>query len=269
MSRLRVRLVLNEGGEGAPLGQIIDISREFERFLRLLAEDSGISVSRRDWVARKFENKSVRFDVEAPTDSDSASLVEFNAKFSAVDSFDPATQKLPSGVSFATILQYTKAADALAAHENVSFGLYRSADAEKPYEYKRLSKLRANELQQRLNEKLVFKTTVQGTMHNVGIEEHYFQLRERKSQRLLRCDFPAALYDEVHAAAAMPDSLVYVRGHVSERRVDRFIESVKVQQVRAAPAVPNIFGELFGRVPDYTAGLSTEDFVDKGWRDDG
>ncbi|MET3760522.1 hypothetical protein [Sphingomonas sp. UYEF23] len=267
MSRLRVRLVLNEGGEGAPLGQIIDISREFERFLRLLAEDSGIAVNRRDWVARKFENKSVRFDVEAPTGSDETAIEEFNSKFAAVDSFDPAAQKLPTGVRFATVLQYAKAAEALAAHENVSFGLYRS-DGDKPFTYKRLSKLRANELQQRLNEKLVFKTTVQGIMHNVGIEEHYFQLRERKSQRLLRCDFPAALYDEVHAAAALPETLVYVRGHVSERRVDRFVESVKVEKVRAAPAIPDLLGKLFGHVPDYTQGMSTEEFTESSWGED-
>jgi hypothetical protein len=264
MSRLRVRLVLNEGGEGAPLGQIIDVSREFERFLRLLAEDAGLAVSRRDWVARHFENKSVRFDVEAPLDADDAAIESFNVKFAAVDAFDPQSQSLPAGVRFATVLQYAKAADALAAHENVSFGLYHP-EGEKPYTYKSLSKLRAHELQQKLNEKLVFKTTVQGIMHNVGIEEHFFQLRERKSQRLLRCDFPAALYDEVHAAAAMPETLVYVRGHVSQRRVDKFIESVKVQHVRAAPPFPDVFNRLFGQQPDYTLGMTTEEFVDRGW----
>jgi len=267
MSRLRVRLVLNEGGEGAPLGQIIDISREFERFIRLLAEDSGLAVSRGDWVARKFENRSVRFDVEAPIDSDEAGIEDFNGKFAAIDSFDPQSQSLPDGVRFTTVLQYAKAAEALAAHENVTFGLYHP-NGDKPYAYKRLSKLRANELQQRLSEKLVFKTTVQGIMHNVGIEEHYFQLRERKSQRLLRCDFPSALYDEVHAAAALPETLVYVRGHVSQRRVDKFIESVKVQQVRAAPPFPDVFSKLFGQQPDYTLGMTTEKFVESGWDSD-
>ena len=267
MSRLRVRLVLNEGGEGAPLGQIIDISREFERFLRYLAEDAGIAVGRRDWVAREFENASVRFDVEAPAKFDEQSIDDFNRKFEAVDNYKANSEKLPPGVRFATILQYTKAAEALAAHEKVSFGLYRS-DGDKPYEYRRLSKLRANELQQRLNEKLTFKTTVQGTMHDVGIEEHYFNLRERKSGRLLRCDFPSSLYDQVHAAAASPDRLVYVRGYISERRVDRFIESVKADQVRAAPPLPDVFTKLFGMFPEYTQGLPTEEFVEKGWGDD-
>ena len=268
MSRLRIRMVLNEGGEGAPLGQIIDVSREFERFLRYLAEDSGIAVSRKDWVAREFENSSVRFNVEAPESADEREIEEFNRKFAAVDSFDADAAGLPAGIRFITVLQYAKAADALAAHENVSFGLYH-ANGDKPFEYKRLSKLKANELQQRLNERAVFKTTVQGTMHNIGIEESYFNLRERKSGRLLRCDYPAALYDEVHEASASPDTLVYVRGHVSQRRVDRYIESVKVQQVRAAPAFPDVFNNLFGKYPDYTLGQSTEDFVDKSWDDDG
>lgn len=266
MSRLRVRLVLNEGGEGAPLGQIIDISKEVERFLRYLAEDAGIVVGRRDWVARDFENASVRFDVEAPAKFDEQGIDEFNRKFASVDSYEPGTQQLPQGVRFVTVLQYAKAADALAAHENVSFGLYR-ADGDKPFTFKRLSKLRANELQQKLNERIVFKTTVQGTMHNVGIEENYFNLRERRSGRLLRCDYPAALYDEVHAAATSPDALVYVRGHVSQRRVDHFIESVKAQHVVAAPSIPDVFSKLFGQKPDYTLGMTTEEFVNYGWKD--
>lgn len=264
MSRLRVRLVLNEGGEGAPLGQIVDIGREVERFLRYLAEDSGVEIGRRDWVARDFENASVRFDVEAPKPLDDDAIDAFNRKFEYVATFDPSKKEAIKGVRHVTLLQYAKAAEGLAAHEKMSFGLYKPG-GEKPYEYRQLSKLRAVELQQKLTEKMRFKTTIQGTIHNLGVEEHYFNLRDRKSGRLIRCDFSAKQYDKVHEVARNPNALIYVRGLVDQRRVDRFIEGMKVEMLRQAPVAPDVFTSLFGRYPDFTGELNTLEFIDQQW----
>jgi hypothetical protein len=256
--------VLNEGGEGAPFGQIVDVGREFERFLRYLAEDAGIGVERRDWVARDFENASVRFDVEAPTVLSDDTITTFNKKFEYVAAFDPVKQTLDGTVRHLTMLQFTKAADALGAHEKMSFGLYKP-DGDKPYEYRHLSKLHAAELQQKLTEKLRFKSTIQGTIHNLGVEENYFQLRERKSGRLIRCDFPSKLYDDVHHAASNPNALVYVRGVIAQRRVDRFVEGVRAERIKAAPPAPDVFNKLFGRFPNYTGDLTTQEFIDQAW----
>lgn len=267
MSRLRVKLVLNEGGEGAPLNQIVDIGREVERFLRYLAEDAGVTVERKQWVARQFENRSVRFDVEAPVEIPDEVVAVFNRKFDYVATFNPEKQSLDGGVRHQTMLQYAKAAGALAAHESMSFGLYKPK-ADKPFEYRKLSKLRALDLHQRLTETIRVKSTVQGTIHNLGIEEHYFTLRERKSGHLVRCDYPEDLYDEVHAAASNPDSLVYARGLVTFRRVDRLVEAVKVDTIKAAPALPDVFNKLFGQHPDYTGDLSTQEFIERSWGDD-
>jgi hypothetical protein len=257
-------LVLNEGGEGAPLGQIVDIGQEVERFLRYLAEDAGIEIGRRDWVAHDFENASVRFDVEAPKGLDASAIDAFNRKFDYVATYDPAKARPIEGVRHVTMLQYAKAASALAAHEKMSFGLYRP-DGKKPYEYRQLSKLRAVELQQKLTEKMRFKTTIQGTIHDLGVEEHYFSLRERKSGRLIRCDFSPKQYERVHEVAKKPNALIYVRGIVQQRRVDRFIESMKVELLKEAPTAPNVFTSLFGQYPDFTGALSTVEFVDQQW----
>ena len=256
--------MLNEGGEGAPLGQIVDVGREFEKFLRYLAEDSGVEVGRRDWVARDFENGSVRFDVEAPSALEDGAIDTFNRKFEYVATIDLTKKIAIEGVRHVTLLQYAKAADALAAHEKMSFGLYRPG-GEKPYEYRHLSKLRAVELQQKLTEKMAFKTTIQGTIHNLGVEEHYFNLRERKSGKLIRCDFSAKQYDRVHEVAKNPSALIYVRGMVQQRRVDRFIEGMKVELLRPAPSTPDVFTSLFGQYPDFTGGLSTIEFIDQQW----
>lgn len=266
MSRLRIRLVLNEGGEGAPFGQIVDVGREVERFLRYLAQDTGITVERAEWVARKFENASVRFDIEAPTSVDEQAIASFNRKFEYVAAFD-GSKPLDPTIKRRTILQFAKSADALGAHEKMSFGLYHPGD-EKPYEYRHLSKLRAVDLQNKLNETLRFITTLQGTIHNLGVEERYFNLRDRKSDKLIRCDFSAELYDTIHEAAKKPNGLVYVRGNVVQRRVDRAVEGMKVKQIKAAPRSPNVIEQLFGQNPDYTREMATQEFIDQQWGED-
>lgn len=266
MSRLRIRLVLNEGGEGAPFGQIVDVGREVERFLRYLAQDAGIAIERAEWVARDFENASVRFDIEAPTSVDERAIESFNRKFEYVVAFD-GSKPLDPTVKRRTILQFAKSAAALNAHEKMSFGLYHPGD-EKPYEYRHLSKLRAVELQNKLNETLRFITTLQGTIHNLGVEERYFNLRERKSDKLIRCDFPAQLYNAVHEAATKPNGLVYVRGNVEQRRVDRAVEGMKVKDIKAAPRAPDVIERLFGQHPDYTGEVTTQEFIDQQWGDD-
>ena len=100
MSRLRIRLVLNEGGEGTPFGKIVDVGREVERFLWYLAEDAGIGIVRPDWVARDFENASVRFDIEAPAIADIHAIEGFNRKLEYVASFDANTQTLGPAVRY-------------------------------------------------------------------------------------------------------------------------------------------------------------------------
>jgi hypothetical protein len=110
-----------------------------------------------------------------------------------------------------------------------------------------------------------FKTTIQGTIHDLGVEEHYFSLRERKSGRLIRCDFSPKQYERVHEVAKKPNALIYVRGIVQQRRVDRFIESMKVELLKEAPTAPNVFTSLFGQYPDFTGALSTVEFVDQQW----
>jgi hypothetical protein len=81
MSRLRVKLILNEGGEGVPLSQLTDIAEEAEKFLRYLAHDAGLTIQRGEWLARNFVNDSVRFDIEKESFQPIEAVKEFNRLF--------------------------------------------------------------------------------------------------------------------------------------------------------------------------------------------
>src|ERR1700688_3157551 len=128
-------MVLNEGGEGVPLSQLTEIAEEAEKFLRYLAEDAGIFVKRSDWLARNFENRSVRFDIEREVNVSLDQAKEFNRKFEYVDRVKTERRSSNGEVKHRTLAQYAKIAKVLGPHEKVAFGLYHHGDEQLPYRY--------------------------------------------------------------------------------------------------------------------------------------
>jgi hypothetical protein len=257
MPLLRVKVVLNEGGEGVPLSQLTDIANEVENFLRYLADDAGIEVNRADWLARAFENKSVRFDVERESRISTVEAKEFNRKFEYVDSVRAKRRKLNGEVRHRTLVQYTKVANALGPHEKIGFGLYR-IDAQEPYKYTGLTKRDAEMLASFLSEEATYRGTIHGKIHNVGIEDLWFQLRRSGSNDLVRCDFREALYSEVHEACNRRNALVYVHGLITARRVDQQVTEMRAEKLKVAPSLSDEqYRAFFGADPEYTGKSSS------------
>jgi len=254
-------MVLNEGGEGVPLSQLTDIADEAEKFLRYLAEDAGIEVKRGEWLARNFKNRSVRFDVEREANIYEAK--EFNRKFEYVDLVRAERRRLNGEVKHRTLVQYTKVAKALGPHEKVAFGLYR-VDEERPYRYSRLTKRDAEILAGFLAEEMTYRGSIHGVIHNVGVEELWFNLRHSASLDLVRCEFHVSLYREVIEACERRHALVYVHGLITARRVDQGVTRVRAEKIKVAPRLTeDRYRAFFGSDPEYTGELSSEEFIER------
>jgi hypothetical protein len=104
MPLLRVKMVLNEGGEGVPLSQLTDVAEEAEKFLRCLAQESNILVQRREWLARNFMNDSVSFDIEREAQIPLDAVKEFNRKFEHVDRVRRERRGLNREVTYRSLL---------------------------------------------------------------------------------------------------------------------------------------------------------------------
>lgn len=264
MTILRVRMFLNEGGEGVPLSQLTDIAEEAEKFLRYLAEDAGITVKRNEWLARNFKNSSVQFDIERDTSIDLERAKEFNRKFEYVDRVKTDRRSLNGEVKQRTLVQYTKIAKALGPHEKLAFGLYMP-EQEKPYRTLPLTKREAEIFATFLSEEVTYRGSVHGVMHIMGIEEPWFNLRPAKGGDLIRCDFNDALYEQVHEASARRHAIVYVHGQITARRVDRGIIKVLAERIKVAPVLSgDKYLQFFGADPRYTGDLTSEEFVERG-----
>lgn len=263
MPLLRIKLVLNEGGEGVPLSQLTDIADEAEKFLRYLAEDADISVRRGEWLARNFTNMSVRFDVEREAHISLEEAKEFNRKFEYVDLVKTEKRGLNGEVKHRTLVQYTKVAKALGPHEKMGFGLYRG-DEEEPYRYALLTKRDAEILAGHLAEEVTYRGSIHGVIHDVGIEELRFHLRRSSSLDLVRCEFREPLYKKVHEACEHRHAMVYVHGLITVRRVDREIIRVRAEKLKVAPRMTDDrYQSFFGADQNYTGQLSSEEFIER------
>jgi hypothetical protein len=270
MPLLRIKMVLNEGGEGVPLAQLTDIAEEAEKFLRYLAEDAGINVKRGEWLARNFRNRSVRFDVEREATVAIEAVKEFNRKFEYVDLVRSEKRPLNGEVRHRTLLQYTKIAKALGPHEKIAFGLYRVDDTEsdRPYKYAPLTKRDAEILSSYLSEEITYRGSVHGAIHDVGVAELWFHLRRFGTEDLIRCEFRELLYDDVIEACERRHSLVYVHGLITARRVDREITKVRAEQIKVGPRLTEEqYQSFFGAYPNYTGEISSEDFTERNWHE--
>jgi hypothetical protein len=269
MSRLRVKLILNEGGEGVPLSQLTDIANEAEKFLRYLAQDSGLNVQRGEWLARNFVNKSVRFDIERESFVPIDSIKEFNRKFELVDAVKSNTAGLNGEVKHRTLVQYARVADALGPHEKLAFGLYRPDDSEdkEPYRFAPLTKREAVQLAGFLSQEAVYSGSVQGHVHSIGVAELFFQLRRLRTNELIRCEFEERLYQEILDACERRNSRIFVHGKITARRVDRHVSLIRVDGIKTAPALSEEkYRSLFGFDPNYTGDISSVDFSDLATR---
>jgi hypothetical protein len=264
MPLLRVKIILNEGGEGVPLSQLTDVAEEAEKFLRYLAEDSGIPVRRGEWLARNFDNAaSVRFDVEKETYISVDDVKEFNRLFEHVDRVKTDRKSLNGTVRHRTIAQYAKVAKGLGPHEKVTFGLYR-VDEENPYREMPLSKREAELLTDFIASEVTYRGSIHGMIHDIQLEELFFHLRRSGAQDLVKCEFHEGIYQDVVDGLERRHARVYVHGLMTVRRVDRAVVRMRVEKIKVAPTLTDErFRDFFGADPDYTGGVESDDFIEQ------
>jgi hypothetical protein len=256
-------MVMNEGGEGVPLSQLTDVAEEAEKFLRYLAEDAGIMVRRGEWLARNFQDGSLRFDVEREAHVSLDETKEFNRKFEYVDHVKAEKRRLNGEVKHRTLVQYTKVAKALGPHEKIAFGLYRGEE-EKPYRYAPLTKRDAEILAGYLSEEVTYRGSIHGAIHDVGVEELWFHLRRSGSRDLVRCEFRETLYHDVIDACERRHARVYVHGLITARRVDREVTRIRAEKIKVAPRLTeDKYQSFFGADPNYTGHLNSEEFIER------
>jgi hypothetical protein len=254
-----VRIELNKGRVGIPLKKLSDVVMETERFLRMLAEDSGVDPKDGQWLGLDFTNGSVNFNAEYVGKVRQKEVRAFNSGFDDVRRGKPVNK-----VRVETRYQYARIAEKLDADEAIGFGTYEKDD-DLPTSF-RLSKLDLPIILTDLQVPVQSIGSIQGTIHSVylGSQPPHFFLRELASDTLVKCIYAHEKYAEVAKALQSETSVVHVNGEITIDTKQRIFEQIKVAQITLAePLSGGEFEEFFGCAPNLTGNLSTQEFIDK------
>lgn len=271
MPKLRVRIELNKGRIGIPVGKLASVVDEIHKFFNSICEDVNVEANAEDWLALRFQEGSLAFDIENLNTVNDFSINAFNRTLRRIGAFTTATADDYSDIPRATLLQYARIAKPIDADERVIFNLY-AGEEEKPSIAYELTKNIAVAIEEYASkpEQLEYYGGIQGIIHSLVKEgdRPYLNIRELTSQKLIKCFYLKNMYDVIVSLLKRKDAVVHVHGLIRGNRTDRKIDFIKADKFKVADDFSDKdFQDFFGCAPDLTGDLTTKDFISK-LRDD-
>lgn len=243
MPKLRFRVEINKGGEGASMSKLAAITAQTEKFLLMLVQDVGVENPNGQWVAKDFDNNSVDYNAEwvgivTPSDE-----VSFNAALNYVTSPDIDLGQRPPQIRPSTIFTYTSIAQAIDVDEAVHFGIFGNNGDGSIFEPRQLTKQHALDLQAELkvDDTVTYLGSIQGIVHSAVVEgkERSFKLRALYSGELIKCDYELSQYDDLVEMLEKQEAVVHVEGWMTASHTTQKVLSVKVVKMERAADYEN------------------------------
>jgi hypothetical protein len=263
MARMRIKYELNPGGVGVRLDKLAKISEEFEKFLRSLAQDCGVTVSIGDWLAKDFYNGSFGSTVEYVQNVEPAAAIEFNEGIRFFSRFR--NEHLPSTYSPTTIKQFIEIGGAIDADEKIKVGVFEDVDAdnEEPV-WEQITKLVTTKVDAVFHDQYRYDGALQGKLGTWYKDSNYFNLRDLASGSLIKCFYPTDMYETIYGLYLDKDAVVNLSGMVTANRVTGQIEEMRITWAKSyAPLSAREYNKLFGLAPDLTGDLTTDQYIDR------
>lgn len=262
MARFRIRLEVHRSERGIALASLGKLPEEAMRFLKFIGEDVQIAGLQSEWIARDFEDGSFLFTVESAGEADEEQVRTYRGALNSVIDYEPKTEA-PVGIRNETLAQYARLANAIAHNESLRMGFFTNG-SERPDEWRDISKQQSAGIAEYFDELIESTGTIQGIVHSLYKESQppYFDLRELSNEKLIKCQYPPQLYEQVIGSLKKRDAIVIVQGEITARRRDRKIDHIVVRQMKVAPELTaDDLEEFFGCAPDFTGDLSTEEYI--------
>lgn len=264
MSTLRLRVELNKGRVGMPIGKLARVCDETTQFLTMLGEDIGLPANGDLWLAEAFENASVDFDLRcaAPLSDDIAELGRRALRMMFSGSLEDGA--LAMLVRPETRRQFHRITSPLDVDEIIRFGIYRDAEAQ-PEAWFDIGKFDDLEFSEGLIDRNAYGE-VQGVV-NAFFKEHkppYLRIRELSTGELVKCYFQPEMYQTAVELLEDREAVVFVEGRLKEDAATGKTREIAVEDFRPAPEFDlALFERMLGTIPDYTGDLTSEQFVEQ------
>ena len=266
MALLRVRIELKRDGKGIELPKLAELSREGQKLLRMVAEDSELP-QQGTWVAQDFYNQGIGFDaLYEQTDVDEQQANAYLRLLDHVVTAGPESNWHIPGVRPATLVQSARVAKVAGEHELVRLGVYNGGPS---VQWKPPAKTRAEMIIEHFESVIEYRGMVQGIIHSLYKESQppYFDIRDIASGDLIKCYYSVPQYRDVHAVLQRREAVVIVAGWIRAKRLDREIQDLRVEQIQSTdPLSQKQLESFFGSAPGWTGDLTTDDFIERARR---
>jgi hypothetical protein len=263
MTRIRLKIEINPGGDGVRLDKLAKVSEEIEKFLRALAKDIGASPQIGDFVARDFSDGSFHSTIEYVHNVEPVDATKFNDGLRFFSDFKE-NQHITGAFAPDTIRQFIEIGDALDADEVIKLGVIAPDGTAEDAEWKSISKITTLNVDQAFNQDYVYDGAIQGKLGTWYKDSNYFNLRDRSTRELVKCYYGDGMYDEIYRLFEDKDAVVNVVGRVKSKRSTGKIEEIRINWVKTYPPLTDKeFDRLFGLAPDLTGDMSTSAYIDK------
>jgi hypothetical protein len=260
MAKFKIRLVLNQGRQGAPLAKLGRISEQAERFLRSLAADCHVSSQSREWLAVNFKNGSVEYDAEFQRDVNPGDAQVFARNLEFLADSDAETEGLNGSVSARTAAEFGHFGTLIDPDEVIRLGIYPGRGGAPKWRDITYSKT-AN-LRKEVETPLLTHGAVQGILYAWFKEakEPNFQMRELATGATVRVIYPSALYFSVVNAVQERNAMLMVSGDVLYNRALRSVTELRAERIVPQQILSTAeFEALFGSIPEFVADFDDDD----------
>lgn len=265
MSRLKVKLELNPGGDGVRLDKLANISGELEKFLRSLASDCGVNVQLGEWIARDFYNASVGALIEHVGTVDPAATLKFNAGIRRFTTFNRDSDDFDGEYSETTIRQFVEIGTKLDTDEVVKIGLPREEDdGSSDFEWNQIVRRKTIEVEEATLRPIYYIGSIQGRLGTWFKESDYVNVRDSVFGVLVKCHYRPNMYDIIHRSYRDKSAVVHVTGRIKSDRLSGHPKEIHADQIESYDRLSDVeFAGLFGSAPLLSEEESAIDFLDR------
>jgi hypothetical protein len=259
MSGLRIKIKLNKGGRGILLQHLADVAKEAQKFLEQFGSD--VHLEEGQWVAENFKNGSLSFDLINPLENTPEPVIhQAYEALKHITDVKTNPDNLGFGLRQSTLFQYAKMAIPLDADEAVELGLYNGSKRPK---VRKLTKLRAVTIQKQIVRPLRHYGAIQGKITAFFSGSCGLWVHDLLANQRVVCNFQQDQYDKIAKLLRDRDAIVQVEGWFTTNQLGEQTAMV-IETIDKCPEYRE--GDLekfFGSDPDFTGGLTTEEYIDK------
>ncbi len=271
-SQNRIRIKIDRDGEkGISMSQLIEISDRLLSFIRSLCDYCNIEFRKEDWIALRFQNRSLDYNtINSNIDVNSSFWMQARNVINLID--DSSNMAIKNiNKPYKSLLDI---ADPISFNQKIRIGIFGNSSnkwsdsvnvkLDKNTQIRKIKEMK-NFLPTKDFEEECYIGTIKGTLYSwqKEIDEPFIKVRELVTGKLISCYYDEQEYESIFKLFKNKESIALISGFMQIDVEDKKIVSIKIRRVDIAPEFEaSDWDKFFGCAPQLTKGLSSGQYIE-------